>query len=145
MSRSKIEGRFCCNCDRTLSISDNRYKCQNCESAEKNNLDYTSFGDINQYPVIINIIDILNNNNYKYYKKCASFIQSYNTRLNKMTQYITDKENKSYLLNLIKNDFLLNLDKMNLPNNIYTHMKNLTISIFRYKLSLTNYKKQAQR
>ena len=62
-----------------------------------------------------------------------------------MTQYITDKENKSYLLNLIKNDFLSNLDKMNLPNNIYTHMKNLTISIFRYKLSLANYKKQAQR
>ena len=49
------------------------------------------------------------------------------------------------LLNLIKNDFLSNLDKMNLPNNIYTHMKNLTISIFRYKLSLANYKKQAQR
>jgi hypothetical protein len=69
MSRSKIEGRFCCNCDRTLSVSDNRHICQNCEKAEKLKLDPSVFGDINQYPVIINLIDILNNSDYKFNKK----------------------------------------------------------------------------
>ena len=97
------------------------------------------FGDEKRYLVIkplVEILDELNNNHINSY--CVTFIQEYNTKLHSLNGI--DKEMRTYLYMLIKEDFTNRLKQSIIPDNVKSHMHNLVVAIWRNKMKLINNK-----
>jgi len=100
----------------------------------------STFGDEKEYPVLIPLVEILKESEYKHFTRCASMIQSYRNILNEYNGM--DKKIRLYTYRLIKEDYLRGLDcsknEHDLPENIYTHVRNLIVAIYRNKCDLIN-------
>lgn len=97
-------------------------------------INYTVFGDINKYPVIKSLVNILNETkNKNEFKYCSNFINEYNVTMNYLDS-IDNNKMKLYFMKLNKNNFLDRLKVAKLNNLIYTHMCNLIIGVYRNKI-----------
>ena len=101
----------------------------------RRNIVCSTIGDVEVYPIIKPLVEILNEHDkYKYTKRCISLLQEYRKYLS-----VIEKTDRVYFLTLVKNDFLnrLKLSKDNgLPENIYTHMCCLVCAIYSSKILL---------
>ena len=104
-------------------------------------IDSTTFGDERRYPVVQSLVTILNRiDNDKIYQYCATTIREYYEVLNKLNGL--DKCLKIYVFDLIKNDFIDRLNNSKtakLDKDVYTHMCNLIIAIWRTRLGKLNH------
>ena len=100
----------------------------------------STLGDEKIFPVLIPLVEILKESEYKHFTRCASILQSYRNILNEYNGM--DKKIRLYTYRLINEDYLRGLDfsksEHNLPKNIYTHMRNLIVAIYRNKCNLIN-------
>ena len=63
-----------------------------------------TIGNVKQYPVIASLVEKLNDNP-KFSKRCLSLLESYNRSLH-ISSAIADKDDRMYVINLIKKDYL---------------------------------------
>ena len=100
----------------------------------------STFGDEKEHPVLIPLVEILKESEYKHFTRCAYMIQSYRTILNEYNGM--DKEIRLYTYRLIKEDYLKSLECSYLdgylPKKVYTHIRNLIVAIYRNKCNLIN-------
>lgn len=95
-----------------------------------------TIGDVNQYPVLYSLVDILNDNEYKYTIKCITLLTEYRILLKELYK-IDDSSKYKYLLQLLFKDIKCRLNTMRnfgIPNVIYTHMKNIICAMYRNEL-----------
>jgi len=103
----------------------------------KTNVTPGLFGNSNEFPVINKIVEILieldNDNKCKY---CSRLLQHFNRMMSHISQI--DKKTRISLCLLILTDFRNNLLKSyesgNIPLNLYTHLDNLIVGLYRKEI-----------
>jgi len=103
----------------------------------KTNVTPGTFGNSNEFPVINKIVEILieldNDSKFVY---CSRLLQRFSVSMSSIN--IIDKKTRLYLCKLISDDFRNNLlysyGSGNIPLNLYTHLDNLIVGLYRKEI-----------
>lgn len=100
----------------------------------------STIGDIRIHPVLKPLVEALNKTEYKYTTRCISLLDRYRFALN--GTFCHDYNLIIYNYTLIKNDIIKSLKisryEHGLPEDVYTHMCNLVIGMYRVRCRLIN-------
>lgn len=113
----------------------------------KRNIASDTFGDSKEFSVLNKIVDILielNDDNKFIY--CARLLEKYRKSMKSINSL--DKKARMYLLCIIKDDYRKKIsvesNKGNIPKNLYTHLDNLIVGLYRKEYNMLIFTKNEQ-